>query len=69
MAREGKHLRRLQADTPDVLSGMANKVVATPSAAFVGCVVALGAIATAVVINSGDTASTNTMASTLARCQ
>jgi hypothetical protein len=29
-----------------------------PVAAFVGCVVALGAIATAVVINSGDTAST-----------
>lgn len=29
-----------------------------PLAAFVGCVVALGAIATAVVINSGDSAST-----------
>gem|GEM_PF-1279790 len=29
-----------------------------PAAAFIGCVVALGAIATAVVINSGDTAST-----------
>ncbi len=29
-----------------------------PVAAFVGCVVALGAIATAVVINSGDSAST-----------
>jgi hypothetical protein len=29
-----------------------------PVAAFIGCVVALGAIATAVVINSGDTAST-----------
>jgi hypothetical protein len=29
-----------------------------PAAAFVGCVVALGALATAVVINSGDTAST-----------
>ncbi len=29
-----------------------------PAAAFIGCVVALGAIATAVVINSGDSAST-----------
>jgi hypothetical protein len=29
-----------------------------PAAAFLGCVVALGAIATAVVINSGDSAST-----------